>query len=540
MRRHHRFRADCDTLDRKPSSRSWSRGTGKRIALFAALVGLALSFATAATAGPVRLGFWLTASEIAARPMSGTPWTRLKAAADGSLGTPNLSDNNTDHDARTLAAALVYARTGIANYRTKAANGIMSAIGTENTGGASWLSVGMNLNSYVIAADIVNLAEYSPSSDAQFRSWLSTLRNRVIGARTLASTNNDRPNNWGTYAGATRVSVDLYLGDVADIANAVRTFRGMLGDRSIYAGFKYGTDLSWQANPSAPVGINPPGATIQGRNVDGVIPDDQRRAGSFSWPAPCENHVRMGMNGLVVEAQLLARAGYPAWTWSSSAIKRATTWLTTVTGCGFPGDDVWMPYLLNKVYGLSLPLDPTSDFGKNISWVSWTHGTGSSSSPPPGGGTPPPPPPGGGTGQTRYVGDMTWTSSTNGWGPAERNKSNGDLAAGDGRTLTLQGVTYAKGIGAHAASDIRVSATGCSRFQSAIGIDDEVGSSGNVIFEVWAGTARVYSSGAMSGSTATKTVDVPLSGVSQLRLVALTNGSLNSDHADWADARLTC
>ncbi len=182
VRRHHRFRADCDILDRKPSSRRWSPGTGTRIALLATLVGLALSFATAATAGPVRLGFWLTASEITARPMSGTPWTRLKAAADGSLGTPNLADNNTDHDARTLAAALVYARTGIASYRTKAANGIMAAIGTENNYGASWLSVGMNLNSYVIAADIVNLAEYSPSSDAQFRSWLSTLRNRVIGS----------------------------------------------------------------------------------------------------------------------------------------------------------------------------------------------------------------------------------------------------------------------------------------------------------------------------------------------------------------------
>jgi hypothetical protein len=540
VRRHHRFRADCDILDRKPSSRRRSPGTGTRIALLAALVGLALSFATSATAGPVRLGFWLSLSEITSRPMSGTPWTRLKAAADGSLGTPNLADNNTDHDARTLAAALVYARTGTASYRTKAANGIMSAIGTENNYGASWLSVGMNLNSYVIAADIVNLAEYNPSSDAQFRSWLSSLRNKVLGDRTLNSTNNDRPNNWGTYAGATRVSVDLYLNDVADIANAVKTFRGMLGDRSIYAGFKYGSDLSWQANPSAPVGINPPGATIQGRNVDGVIPDDQRRAGSFRWPAPCENHVRMGMNGLVVEAQLLARAGYPAWTWSSSAIKRATTWLTTVTGCGFPGDDVWMPYLLNKAYGLNLSLDPTSDYGKNISWVSWTHGAGSSSSPPPpnnGGGTPPPP---GGTGLTKYVSDMTWTSSTNGWGPAERNRSNGDRGATDGRTITLQGVAYAKGIGAHAASDIRVSATGCSRFQSAIGIDDEVGSSGNAIFEVWKNGIKAYSSGAMTGSTATKTVDIALSSVNELRLVVLTNGVLNSDHADWADARLTC
>jgi hypothetical protein len=462
--------------------------------------------------------------------MSGTPWTRLKAAADGSLGTPNLADNNTEHDVRTLAAALVYARTGTASYRTKAANGIMAAVGTENSGGATTLSLGINLSAYVIAADIVNLAEYSPSSDAQFRSWLSAVRYKVLAERTLISTNDVRPNNWGSYAGASRVAADLYLGDVADLAKAARTMQGLVGDRSVYAGFKYG-ELSWQSNPSAPVGINPPGATIQGRNVDGVLPDDQRRSGSFGWPPPCENHVRMAMNGLVLEAQLLARAGYPAWTWSSSAIRRATTWLTNVAGCGFPGDDDWMPYLLNKAYGLSLPLDPTSDLGKNVGWVSWTHGPGSGS-----GSLPPP----NGTGQVKYVSDMTWTSSTNGWGPAERDKSNGDKAAGDGQTITLQGVRYPKGIGAHAASDIRVAAGGCSRFQSTIGIDDEVGSAGNVIFEVWKNGSKAYSSGAMTGSTATKYVDMPLSSVSELRLVVTSNGDINSDHADWAYARLTC
>ncbi len=310
----------------------------------------------------------------------------------------------------------------------------------------------------------------------------------------------------------------------------------MLGDRSVYAGFKYGTDLSWQANPSAPVGINPPGATIQGRNVDGVIPDDQRRAGSFSWPAPCENHVRMGMNGLVVEAQLLARAGYPAWTWSSSAIKRATTWLTTVTGCGFPGDDVWMPYLLNKAYGLSLPLDPTSDFGKNISWVSWTHGTGSSSSPPP-------PPPDGGTGgdradQVRGRHDVDVVDERLGPGRAqqEQRRSGGGRRQDHhaaGRDLR-QGHRRPRGVRhpclGHRLQPLpernRDRRRGRQLGQRHLrGVDERQGS---------------YSSGAMSGSTATKTVDVPLSGSSELRLVVSSNGSINSDHADWADARLTC
>jgi hypothetical protein len=95
------------------------------------------------------------------------------------------------------------------------------------------------------------------------------------------------------------------------------------------------------------------------------------------------------------------------------------------------------------------------------------------------GSTPPPPPPSGST----YVSDLTWTSATNGWGPVEKDRSNGGLAAGDGRTITLNGTPYAKGLGAHAASDVRYSlGAGCTRFRADVGVDDEVGMNGSVIF----------------------------------------------------------
>ena len=46
----------------------------------------------------------------------------------------------------------------------------------------------------------------------------------------------------------------------------------------------------------------------------------------------------------------------------------------------------------------------------------------------------------------RYqVGRPAWLASSNGWGPVERNLSNGEQAAGDGRTLTINGTTYAQG-----------------------------------------------------------------------------------------------
>jgi hypothetical protein len=43
---------------------------------------------------------------------------------------------------------------------------------------------------------------------------------------------------------------------------------------------------------------------------------------------------------------------------------------------------------------------------------------------------------------------------TNGWGPVERDTSNGEQAAGDGHTMSINGATFTKGLGAHANSSI--------------------------------------------------------------------------------------
>ncbi|HEY8598318.1 MAG TPA: PQQ-dependent sugar dehydrogenase, partial [Thermomicrobiales bacterium] len=72
---------------------------------------------------------------------------------------------------------------------------------------------------------------------------------------------------------------------------------------------------------------------------------------------------------------------------------------------------------------------------------------------------PPPPPPPAGTG---YLSDQRWLSANNGWGPVERDRSNGDIGAGDGRPLTLGGAVYAKGLGVHATSEIRYALGGCT------------------------------------------------------------------------------
>jgi NPCBM/NEW2 domain len=73
------------------------------------------------------------------------------------------------------------------------------------------------------------------------------------------------------------------------------------------------------------------------------------------------------------------------------------------------------------------------------------------------------------------VSDLSFVSSSNGWGPVERDTSNGEQAAGDGHPITIRGTVYAKGLGVHADSDVAFFLGGnCSRFTATVGIDDEV------------------------------------------------------------------
>ena len=93
---------------------------------------------------------------------------------------------------------------------------------------------------------------------------------------------------------------------------------------------------------------------------------------------------------------------------------------------------------------------------------------------------PAPPPPG-----TVAVSDLPFVSATNGWGPVERDTSVGEQAAGDGKPITLQGVTFAKGLGTNSVSDVQLYLGGhCSRFTATVGVDDEQGNGGSVTFSV--------------------------------------------------------
>ena len=130
----------------------------------------------------------------------------------------------------------------------------------------------------------------------------------------------------------------------------------------------------------------------------------------------------------------------------------------------------------------------------------------------------------------------------NGWGLVQYNMSNG------GNTISLNGVKYTKGLGVHAYAEQRYQTLGnCSNFAATLGIDDEIPPGyGSVAFQVWGDGFLLYNSGMISGGSPAVPVNVNVSGRQSISLV-VTNGiymapswTVVDDHADWANATLTC
>lgn len=314
-------------------------------------------------------GVWISAEELRQLPTTGARWRALKAEADLPATAPNLANRNDSLNVRVLAKALVYARTGVASYRNEVIQACTAIMGTEQNG--ETLALGRELAAYVIAADLVKLPA---AQDATFRAWLrSVLRDTLQDNRTLQSAHEERPNNWGTHCGASRAAIAAYLGDTAELARTALIFRGWLGNRNLYADFSYG-EKWWQADSTAPVGINPAGAMREGYVIDGVLPDDQRRAGNFMWPPPHEDYVYEALQGAVAQAVILHRAGYEVWNWENAALRRAFEWLYEQANFPAHSEDRWQLYLINHFYQTEFATPAPTRPGKNMGWTDWTHG----------------------------------------------------------------------------------------------------------------------------------------------------------------------
>ena len=347
--------------------------------------------ATIATAIP---GVWINKSEIAALPMSGSAWTALLSRANTTCTTPDLSNQDDMANVCVLAKALVFARTGATSYRT----GVISAltyIASYGTYSGRALALGRELAAYVIAADVIDLKTYDPTLDGRFCTKIKQLVTTYTsgGPSNLIECHELRPNNWGTLCGGSRAAVAAYLNDQVEIDRIAKVFKGWVGDRASYVGFKFQTTATqdartWSPTPIAMVPVNPASATVlwngKAYNVAGAVIDDiSRGCATFQWP-PCHTgYAWEGLAGAVVQAEILHRRGYPAYEWQTQALRRAyedPLWLHNTTG-GYwfdegtiSGDDNWQPWLANKRYGIHLPTRTPTKPGKQMGFSDWTHG----------------------------------------------------------------------------------------------------------------------------------------------------------------------
>ncbi|MGW1895624.1 NPCBM/NEW2 domain-containing protein [Streptomyces sp. NPDC002004] len=143
---------------------------------------------------------------------------------------------------------------------------------------------------------------------------------------------------------------------------------------------------------------------------------------------------------------------------------------------------------------------------------------------------------------TSYLGDLPWMSASSGWGPVERNTSNGESSAGDGHPITVGGTVYAHGLGVHADSAVDYYTGGaCTKVTAEVGVDDEKGDKGTVAFEIWADGRKAASTDVLTNAMPGRPVSADVSGARVVRLVVTDGGDgIDSDHADWADAKLVC
>ncbi len=115
-------------------------------------------------------------------------------------------------------------------------------------------------------------------------------------------------------------------------------------------------------------------------------------------------------------------------------------------------------------------------------------------------------------------------------GPVERDMSVGQKKANDGQVIKLDGVSYSSGLGVNATSSVSFNLNGdYLQFVSDIGIDDEVGDKGSVVFQVFGDGIKLFDSGKMTGSSPTQSIDIDVTGVNILKLVVTNAGDGNAN-----------
>ncbi len=134
---------------------------------------------------------------------------------------------------------------------------------------------------------------------------------------------------------------------------------------------------------------------------------------------------------------------------------------------------------------------------------------------------------------TAWLTELDLSKMSSGWGRPLADQSV------TGKALSIGGRVFEHGVGTHADSMLYVDLDGkVERFQASVGVDDAAGGRGTVAFRVYGDGKSLFDSGVMKGGQEAKIVDVSLSGVRRLMLLAGSAGDgADFDHANWAQAR---
>jgi len=141
---------------------------------------------------------------------------------------------------------------------------------------------------------------------------------------------------------------------------------------------------------------------------------------------------------------------------------------------------------------------------------------------------------------TTFMGDLTPTSMSNGFGPVEINQSVGEGSSNDGERMSINGRAYSRGLGTHAGSRIDYRLDGKQKwFAADLGIDDETNGGGSVVYKVYIDGKRVFSSNVIHGGDPIQSIKLRISHARRITLIVSDAGDGTADdHANWANARV--
>jgi hypothetical protein len=311
----------------------------------------------------------------------------------------NYTNQDSTDGAYALAAALVAARTGDPDLRTRVIEAIRSiATNPYNTSAnPSALGWARTMTAWVIAGDLVDLDQADPALDQQWRQFLVGMLEYPYagdGGANLLDLAVKRANNIGTVARSAVTAIAIYAGDTNKLQLMADLYRAWVEGSDVYR-FDWATakDRSWQCQPDSPStyrGINPVDCVRDGNDLGGVLPEEFRRNAPYdpaTYPGPnTTKYPWEALGAASTQADLLARAGYPdALQWGDQAPRRALERLfylnsiaadlgwTFGRAAGGGSDDRWMIPFVNALYGTGFPEPGATGPGHPLSWTGWAH-----------------------------------------------------------------------------------------------------------------------------------------------------------------------